>query len=283
MKTTEQRLEAIEKSIADLHTVIKNKPWPVDNPMTRLGNVAFQAWTGKPFVSAPEPKRDWEVLEFRHNGIPVPVKDGRVLLSITDFLTIDGAIKYGMLIHSVRRTTDGQVFTVGDRERRGVITNFFIQDNAMFAAGEDWDTMLRTLMKEVIFTTADGVRITEGRPVYEVVGKTIFTTIFKIGKTYSGELYSTHEAAALHTTYRTVDGVTVKGFHAPIFGWNKYGTFLTSMAQKMDQNGLYYASRAGAETAYKNYIAEQRLLSLHDVLECLGDVEKLEAIVKARL
>ncbi len=50
-----------------------------------------------------------------------------------------------------------------------------------------------------------------------------------------------------------------------------------------DDPDVHYSSRTAAETAYKNWLQSKRLLTLGDVLECDGDIAKLEEIVKGRL
>ena len=79
-------------------------------------------------------------------------------------------------INSVKRLSDGEVFTIGDRIKIGYgeqqIENFYIEEgnckNGIWAKHEIGDTNLCTLkhIKKPLFTTQDGVDIFEGDTFY---------------------------------------------------------------------------------------------------------------------
>lgn len=74
-------------------------------------------------------------------------------------------------IHSVKRLSDGEVFNVGDRTFDGVITKFEILDDVLivFIDNVTWITLhLVKKVKQLLFTTEDGVDIYYGAKVHSV-------------------------------------------------------------------------------------------------------------------
>src|SRR5690606_23114725 len=109
--------------------------------------------TGKKIKSFP--------YEGLYNEFRVPDKNG----CITD-REIKGTDKYDVKIHSVKRLSDGEVFTIGDNTKYGCIDNFYIKNNYLLATTvlESNGRYLKDLekSKKPLFTTEDGVDIFEG-------------------------------------------------------------------------------------------------------------------------
>lgn len=180
-------------------------------------------------------QRDWEVLEFRREGGDRWKLDSGEYLLVGIRWTLDEMLNKveGARIHSVRRTTDGQVFTVGDRITIGTIDSFQVIDSFIRVRSGNSSTPLNAACKEdPIFTTADGVEIYDPMKIVYYHWKN-----GKIGMRYAQDLIGS-------TAYST---------------WE------------------------AAQVAYKKWLQSQRVLTLGDVLECDGDIAKLEEIVKTRL
>lgn len=95
-------------------------------------------------------------------------------------------------IHSVKRLSDGEVFTVGDMTTKGKIHGFDIVSGVLSVRVGDQATLLRTFEKTnpVLFTTKDGVEIRQGDKFYvvdEKYGK------FKMHDTIGGHFTKEHK------------------------------------------------------------------------------------------
>lgn len=104
-------------------------------------------------------------------------------------------------IYQVKRLSDGEVFTVGDRVTAGFIKKFWLQANNLIVTvntgTHDLQISLKNLIKKEkpLFTTEDGVDIFEGDKFY-----TVRTSDFKLLQpytVYSDDVvhFSTKEAA----------------------------------------------------------------------------------------
>lgn len=75
-------------------------------------------------------------------------------------------------IHSVKRLSDGEIFTINDNTKYGCIDNFYIKNDHLLATTvlESNGRYLKKLekIKQLLFTTEDGVNIFEGDVSYEV-------------------------------------------------------------------------------------------------------------------
>lgn len=95
-------------------------------------------------------------------------------------------------IHSVKRLSDGEVFTVGDMTTKGEIHGFDIVSGILSVRLGDQATLLRTFDKinPVLFLTEDGVEIRKGDKFYvvdEQYGK------FKMHETIGGHFTKEHK------------------------------------------------------------------------------------------
>lgn len=74
-------------------------------------------------------------------------------------------------VHSVKRLSDSEVFTIGDNTNHGKILNIYFGENITFHCDkDDEDPWLEDLkhIKQPLFTTEDGVDIFEGDDFYYV-------------------------------------------------------------------------------------------------------------------
>lgn len=284
--TTEQRLEAIERSLCEVNELLRQKPG--DNPVLERQQIDNDPKSiDVPALKLPE-QCDWEVLEFK--GYTRMQNGSFVLNDEVAYcrFAADHLIEYGIPIHSVRRTTDGQVFTVGDSA--GVYNNrpirsFGIDGEALTVHfdGQSF-CLLASLVKQVTFTTADGIAVKEGDTVYEYSNGVIMKTHFAVGKTYSGPLYSTREAAMKANQppiYTSADGVDIYEGGTVYFWFVTSHEIVEDKAHKWDSPYNHYSTKASAESAYKNWLYDQPVLKLSDVS---GDnFTALVELVKSRL
>lgn len=83
----------------------------------------------------------------------------------------------GVSIHSVKRLSDGEVFTVGDSIETGIIKTIFLPNDTSLkeitfhVTNDDEDTYLSEAIKskQPLFKTEDGVDIYEGDTYYELI------------------------------------------------------------------------------------------------------------------
>lgn len=123
-------------------------------------------------------KRDWEIVEFSakywgHNEVRFSRgNDGSYGAGVNGIVVeepIEKLLANGK-IHSVRRLSDGEVFSVGDMIDYGCISGFSIEKDEMIVASEntaaDYRIGLNRIKKVVkpkaLFVTEDGVEIFEG-------------------------------------------------------------------------------------------------------------------------
>jgi len=105
------------------------------------------AWEA--FVKSNEPVREWEILEYllEHNQLIGHYCAGK--------------------IKSVKRLSDGIVFSVGDITHAGEITSFEIQGQNMIAKGSDFEYHINQLEKDKLplFKTHNGKDVWENQVV----------------------------------------------------------------------------------------------------------------------
>lgn len=163
-------------------------------------------------------------------------------------------------IHSVKRLSDGEVFTIGDRVIRGSsdgctspckavrnISRIYIKHNALLFDDLDggintaFQLLLFLKIKQPLFTTEDGIDIYENDTVYEVK----------------------------------------KSFE--IFYYDQWRSHFGNNGKPINNNKTF-STREKA----KKYILDNRpCLSFNEVIECLGDftytVKALEKLVKSKI
>lgn len=145
--------------------------------------------------------KDWEIEEFKatyRHGFPGDTAKVSEAINKEHWMEhyLDSMKRGAHEIHSVRRLSDKTVWTVGDKTNRGVIDRFMISDGTLFVFGNDWNTLLRTIVKPApIFTTTDGVEVSLNSTVYKystTTGTPYMQTLFASTQT---PYYSTREAA----------------------------------------------------------------------------------------
>lgn len=126
-------------------------------------------------------EKDYEILSFnmsiRQQKLANLQKDGSYLH--TELLsTVGGTSLKFMLenkiydIHSVKRLSDGEIFTVGDNTKYGCIDGFYIKNDYLLVTTvlESIGRYLKDIqrIKKPLFTTEDGVDIFEGDSYWKV-------------------------------------------------------------------------------------------------------------------
>lgn len=159
-------------------------------------------------------EKDYEILSFQlSTGIATKQPDGRFKDAVQ--FTEEVALEQNLKIHSVKRLSDGEVFTVGDRIRHnnkvsypeGIITKLHIVSDMLFVETNNkekgFDTnisLVHKIHKKPLFTTEDGVEIFEDDNYY---GVNKFLRIFSNNGEYftaaylenGSKRFSTKEAA----------------------------------------------------------------------------------------
>lgn len=105
-------------------------------------------------------------------------------------------------IYSVKRLSDGEIFTIGEKTTDGIITKFEILDNVLivFIFDITWIKLdLIQKAKQPLFTTTDGVDIYKGDIVYPVTAWFEYSSITAGEKTLllfpNRKFFSTKEKA----------------------------------------------------------------------------------------
>ena len=128
-------------------------------------------------VSSYEPRpieKDYEILSFSKNLSTEVVKVSKIdlALSVEEFFK-----NVCWNIHSVKRLSDGEIFTVGDFVKETVtgqcnsweIKEFSLKDTRCFSCGVNINYIEK--LRKVLFTTEDGVDIFEGDEFWYVTTK----------------------------------------------------------------------------------------------------------------
>ena len=134
-------------------------------------------------------EKDYEILSFSKNLSTEVVKVSKIdlALSVEEFFK-----NVCWSIHSVKRLSDGEVFTIGDKINHYaeykkdefstkewiILRIYFIEPNRLaFYVGKGLNLGIKNISKgkQPLFTTEDGVEIFEGDE-YEVVNKNTFFT-----------------------------------------------------------------------------------------------------------
>ena len=87
-------------------------------------------------------------------------------------LDLNYLLSGGYNIHSVKRLSDGEIFTIGDNTKYGCIDKFYIKNNYLLSTTvlESNGRYLKYLekIKQPLFTTEDGVDIFKGDSFYTI-------------------------------------------------------------------------------------------------------------------
>lgn len=262
---------------------------------------------------AKAPAKDWEILEFRNaegakmrripgcSGFQFRIEgDERELVYPLNEMIGDK----DWPIHSVRRLSDNKTWTIKDKCRVDgktlSIDGFCLVEDGMFV-----DVGLITtpplsaldLIRKPLFTTSDGVGIEEGAEVWELANGHISKLTFYKNETYSGELYSSEEAAkkACKLLFLSADGVEVYEGDTVYILWvdgkDRYtGRISMDPASEVDLDHLRkrsYSTEGAAQAAYEKWVWEQPILSYYDILNWHqthgANYGRLKQIVKIRM
>lgn len=127
-------------------------------------------------------EKDYEILSFKDpqlSGIVNKSWNGLFRYDVNQFYYENECISKGFKIHSVKRLSDGEVFTIGDKIKSRFLSNKIIQ----ITIDETFGLILSTKTHDIgidqiqhvenpLFTTADGVEMFEGDEYYAVCPKT---------------------------------------------------------------------------------------------------------------
>jgi len=113
-------------------------------------------------------EKDYEIVSLKNNTFSMTF--------VTDFskFTPERALFYEkyLTIYSVKRLSDGEIFTVGDNTKYGCIDTFYIKNNYLMVTTilESIGRYLKDiiLLKKPLFTTEDGVDIYNGTNFWNV-------------------------------------------------------------------------------------------------------------------
>lgn len=150
---------------------------PYDNLMVEAGKTTYRYNIKLLEKVKPKDKRDWEIISYAD-------KYGFLQTDQSVFYIIEQQrqiFKHDYKIHSVKRLSDGEVFTVGDTVDYGIkneyfvgsIESFKIVGNNLMALGNPFEFYInlkdisKVKPKVPLFTTEDGVEIFDKeRPIY---------------------------------------------------------------------------------------------------------------------
>lgn len=165
-----------------------------------------------------EIKKDYEILKFHYslNRIYNVLEDGNLLWDIPEYKGIKTnpsachwteATKKGYQIYSVKRLSDGEIFSIGDKCNNDIIKKFKLFDNntRIYVVSENrtWGLNINELIKDKqpLFITEDGISIFNGdwflrlNPISFKITP-VKTTALSSNLCLNGELaFSTKEAA----------------------------------------------------------------------------------------
>lgn len=262
-----------------------------------VNNVMFADGIGTSPIALWRKAHDWEIVEFRSTQKTPGLrrgytrrKDGKYMHpeyegdagvhSEIDLLTGSGktvgSVTDGSyIIHSVRRLSDGEVFTVGDKatmtgkENCPEIKSFEIVGGKMCAIFFDIAYDIYMLIKVESFTTADGVEVLEGYNIWFMHPESgpVPTHCKAIKGLRWENHYSTKEAAEAAykaaVLFTTADGVDVFT-GCKVYMYQQNGNICYDTA-KEGSGGLWYSTRAAAEAAYEKWLYDQPVLTFNDL------------------
>lgn len=213
--------------------------------------------------------KEWEIVEF-HNY--TRMSDGRFALSdepkyhrfTAEYLLLSDAH-----IHSVRRLSDGEVFTVVDNTVDGPIEAFDLRGSRMYVQYRSaiWGK-LSDAAKAPSFTTADGVEVLEGYNIWYMNPEDgPVPTWCKAEKGLNWDNhYSTKEAAEVAykaaVLFTTADGVAIFNEETEVWSWNDMNIFSWQLKYLLDPARPWYSTHAAAESAYNKWLYDQPVLTL---------------------
>lgn len=131
-------------------------------------------------------EKEWKIITLKY------VRDNSDLITEEELIVLwlKGQNISSYSIHSVKRLSDGEVFTVGDNTSSGVIVSFDINStimNVVFGPNRHsiCNSGFAKIKKEPLFTTEDGVEIFEGDTIFSVE-HTYYKIDDKIAGIYKG-------------------------------------------------------------------------------------------------
>ena len=254
-------------------------------------------------------QKDYEIISFiSNNGIIKKWENGLFGIHFGEFTEKNQISKlekpgfFNKKIHSVKRLSDGEVFTVKDhvRPKKGTPNNFIItgftldcNNKHILALGGNGGISINKLkpVKKPLFTTFDNVDIYEGDSYHTYYLPTnYYSYCQKACKKRSGNkkdviYFSTKQAAqdyinSKKVLFTTEDGVDIRKGDMFI-GVNDFKTYSCNEASdvvlKESVNWLYFSTKEAAE----NYINLRKpYLSNKDVLEEVIKCNNIKEIIK---
>lgn len=129
-------------------------------------------------------KKDYEILSFRGMFILTRNSDGKFDSSSNRNFSEKELLDNQCEIYSVKRLSDGEIFTIGDQSKFGEITGFLLDNYKIFSQTLSCDrSCVLSLLKKIeepLFTTEDGVNIFESDEYYYTVSAPSFHHISKL-------------------------------------------------------------------------------------------------------
>ncbi len=121
-------------------------------------------------VKTQQPVKEWEVMAYKSaNGNMLYNNRGELRLDIPNSPLFSQEAANQCSIHSVKRLSDGEVFTVGDETTLGPINKFVIEQGALLARSEKdsyEDIAYLKKAKQPLFTPEDGKDALDGDEIY---------------------------------------------------------------------------------------------------------------------
>lgn len=134
-----------------------------------------------------------EIMQFKKDKLKP--KEYNILAYFSEVGINDGKI------HTVKRLSDGKIFTVGSVTKQGMIESFYINCNNLFAQVVDGVELININdllnLTQVLFTTYDGIEITNPLQIVYTVNKERWNTSERLAKNATEThrlIFSTTEA-----------------------------------------------------------------------------------------
>jgi hypothetical protein len=113
-------------------------------------------------------EKDYEILSLYNNVNPSFIINGKIEINIW----LKGFDTENWSIHSVKRLSDFEIFTIGDKLNKSYISNILLQQDTIWlmCQGDSINSKLNDAIKikQPLFITEDGVDIFEGDYYYPV-------------------------------------------------------------------------------------------------------------------
>ena len=188
-------------------------------------------------------------------------------------------------IHSVKRLSDGEIFTVGDKVDSDVggfiITKLSIIGNTICVNGDGCQSSLLYLRvyQKPLFTTFDNVHIFKGDSCYPVtedlVIKGIYNDVRSDGRVHNRKYFSTKQAAQEYidskkVLFTTEDGVDIKNGQKAYYLHKGFYTVCEAITPTGHESYLWFSTK---EVAEKYVLMNEPKLSINDIKDVSVNTE----------